>query len=41
MVAPYFTVKPHTVWSLVTETSVYIHYEVLQFLVFLNGKLDP
>ena len=36
VVAPCLTVKPHPDWSLVTEPSVYIHYEVLRFAVFLE-----
>ena len=40
VIAPYWTVKPHPDWSLVTEPSVYIYYKGLRFAVFLNEKLD-
>ena len=39
VIAPCLTVKPHPDWSLVTEPSVYIHYEVLRFALFLNALL--
>ena len=38
VVAPWLTLKPHPNWFLVTTIS--LHYEVLQFAVFLNEKLD-
>ena len=41
VVAPCLTVTPHPDWSLVTEPSVYIHYEVLWFAAFFcKEKLD-
>ena len=40
VVAFYSTVMPHPDWSLVTEPSVCIHYEVLRFAVYFSEKFD-